>query len=124
MGARGSLTGDDSLEWLEGWYESQCNGVWEHRQGIRLETLDNPGWLLTVDLNGTEFARDSDLAEQIICLTGDPPSAANGNRGTAPWLDCRVRDGRFVGAGSQGQLRRLLETFRAWAGASAAKGEG
>jgi hypothetical protein len=32
------------------WYESQCDGDWEHEYGVRLASLDNPGWTLEVDL--------------------------------------------------------------------------
>ncbi len=39
---------------LEGWYVSQCNGMWEHAHGFTLGTIDNPGWTLTVDLAETE----------------------------------------------------------------------
>ena len=30
---------------LQKWYKSQCNGDWEHSFGIKIETLDNPGWI-------------------------------------------------------------------------------
>ena len=32
------------------WYKTNCDGDWEHSYGITLQTLDNPGWHLTVDL--------------------------------------------------------------------------
>ncbi|WP_203237204.1 Imm53 family immunity protein [Streptomyces gilvosporeus] len=34
----------DPLSSLTAWYTSQCDGGWEHEYGIRIETLDNPGW--------------------------------------------------------------------------------
>jgi hypothetical protein len=43
----------DSLTWLQAWYASQCNGDWEHEYGVSIETLDNPGWLLKLDLQET-----------------------------------------------------------------------
>ena len=42
------------LEWLEKWYKSQCNNEWEHNFGIKIETIDNPGWTLSIDLEDTE----------------------------------------------------------------------
>jgi hypothetical protein len=42
-----------SLDFLQRWYAEQCDGKWEHSYGVRIETLDNPGWQITVDLNGT-----------------------------------------------------------------------
>jgi hypothetical protein len=38
---------------LQRWYHSQSDGTWEHASGVRIETLDNPGWSLKVDLRGT-----------------------------------------------------------------------
>ncbi|WP_393058438.1 Imm53 family immunity protein [Streptomyces sp. LN549] len=38
---------------LEDWYASHCNGEWEHSSGIKIETIDNPGWLVSFDLSGT-----------------------------------------------------------------------
>jgi hypothetical protein len=43
-----------SLSALEKWYASQCNGEWEHGYGVRIETLDNPGWLVRLSLQGTK----------------------------------------------------------------------
>jgi|26BtaG_2_1085354.scaffolds.fasta_scaffold02406_2 methionyl-tRNA synthetase len=41
------------LEWLDEWYESNCDGDWEHYYGIKIVTLDNPGWDVTIDLEST-----------------------------------------------------------------------
>lgn len=35
------------------WFKSQCNGDWEHGNGITIESLDNPGWVAVIDLDGT-----------------------------------------------------------------------
>jgi hypothetical protein len=43
-----------SLERLENWYSSQCNGDWEHQYGIEIGTLDNLGWRIKIDLTGTK----------------------------------------------------------------------
>ncbi|MDJ1482791.1 immunity 53 family protein [Cytophagaceae bacterium YF14B1] len=41
------------LKWLEDWYANECNGDWEHGFGIKIETLDNPVWNVTIDLEET-----------------------------------------------------------------------
>lgn len=46
---------DDYLEFLASWYSAHCDGEWEHEFGLRIETVDNPGWNLQVDLVGTEM---------------------------------------------------------------------
>jgi len=38
---------------LQNWYAKQCNGDWEHMQGVKIETSDNPGWFIKVDLEFT-----------------------------------------------------------------------
>lgn len=43
----------DTLRRLQEWFSSQCDGDWEHSYGVRVETLDNPGWTVRVDLTGT-----------------------------------------------------------------------
>ena len=102
----------DDLEWLERWYAEQCDGDWEHLCGVKIDTLDNPGWLLTVDLVGTNLENRASRAVRIL---GDPPRGENGNIGGPIWIDCRVRDGKFTGAGDAVQLTALLATFRSWA---------
>ncbi len=44
------------LQELEQWYLRQCDGEWEHSFGMRIETIDNPGWVIEVDLAGTRLA--------------------------------------------------------------------
>lgn len=46
---------DDPWEFVRRWYAEQCNGDWEHEFGIRIATLDNPGWTFTVDLAETDL---------------------------------------------------------------------
>jgi hypothetical protein len=43
------------LKWLQAWYSSQCNGDWEHGNGIRIASIDNPGWHVAINLNETEL---------------------------------------------------------------------
>ncbi|HKR96750.1 MAG TPA: Imm53 family immunity protein [Candidatus Angelobacter sp.] len=38
---------------IEKWYARQCNGEWEHSYGIKIDTLDNPGWTVQIDLSET-----------------------------------------------------------------------
>ncbi len=35
-----------ALSRLQRWYSAQCDGDWEHGLGVRIETLDNPGWMV------------------------------------------------------------------------------
>jgi hypothetical protein len=41
------------LNLLENWYRQQCNSDWEHQWGVKIGTLDNPGWTMAISLNET-----------------------------------------------------------------------
>lgn len=43
------------LNWLQAWYADQCNEDWEHEWGVKIETLDNPGWSVSIDLEETDL---------------------------------------------------------------------
>ena len=88
----------DLLSRLEGWYVSQCNGVWEHDQRFTLDTIDNPGWTLTVNLVDTEWA------DRAFTTVRTERSEHN-------WLHCRVDNQVFHAAGGPLNLREMIETF-------------
>ena len=60
---------NDVLEWLQKWYLSQADGEWEHEHGIKIDTLDNPGWSVTLSLAGTIL--DSKKFERVEVDKGD-----------------------------------------------------
>lgn len=37
----------NALEKIMGWYASNCNDDWEHRFGVKINTLDNLGWSIS-----------------------------------------------------------------------------
>ena len=89
---------------LIAWYQSQCNGSWEHHHGVRLETLDNPGWLLTLDLVQTDL-HNCPMPE---VREGIAPQ----NHPVSPrWLHCSVRENQFRGARDPTQVARLFQIF-------------
>jgi len=88
---------------LADWYSQQCNGEWEHRSGIDIGTLDNPGWILKVNLRETP----------LEAVKFEPISAT---KGESDWIDCQKRDGQFVGAGDPSKLALILEHFLRFAG--------
>lgn len=94
-------TAINNLEWLDGWYQRQCNGEWEHRQGVQLEALEQRGWQLTIQLTGTsaENARPQKL--RLDTTTGD-------------WIACSISPERFEGAGDLKKLEQIIGVFRQW----------
>lgn len=92
---------------LQNWFQSQCDGEWEHQNGIKIETCDNPGWWVKIDLKGTPL-----LQKQY-----EPVKRGNieSNDPQPPWLHCHVEGGVFHGAGDPSTLEEILVTFLKWA---------
>lgn len=97
----------NAVEELQTWFQTQCNGEWEHAQGITIRSTDNPGWWVTIDLGGTHLEGKSFVP--VVC--GDCASADP----QPPWLCCRVDNSVFHGAGDMGKLEKILSIFLAWA---------
>lgn len=93
-----------SLQFLERWYQQQCNGFWEHGQGVTIETLAQPGWMVTVDLVETPL-EDKSLAPVRLEVSDKD------------WLVCEVTHKQFRGQGDVRKLLPILEIFEKWAAA-------
>ncbi len=100
---------DDELAWLQLWYASRCDGSWEHEFGVTVETCDNPGWLVTIDLNKEPPDR---AVARVLLVTGDPPRSENGNVGGTDWMTCEVKGVAFQGAGDPTKLSAIIRCFR------------
>ena len=85
------------FEWLQKWYAEQCNGEWEHHYGVTIETLDNPGWSVKIDLTGTPL--------EYIEMTPIKSDADSEN--TSDWMHCRVSENQFLGFGDSQTLSTL-----------------
>jgi hypothetical protein len=60
-----------TLERLAHWYKSNCDGDWEYSFGLTIDTLDNPGWSITVDLDDTPLGdRPFEVVERLRALHG------------------------------------------------------
>jgi immunity protein 53 of polymorphic toxin system len=93
---------NNTLEWLQNWYLSQCDSDWEHEYGVKIETLDNPGWSISIDLVGTQL--ENKLFTPI-----------NHQKDEQNWLQCSVVNNQFKGAGSALNLIKIVDIFRQWA---------
>jgi hypothetical protein len=101
----------NDLDWLMGWYLAQCDENWEHRFGLSIATLDNPGWSLAVDLEGTG------MEGRHFAPVGDNVDPAGHPAGTV-WLVCRLEEGQFQAFGGPLDLGRMIRAFRDWVEAS------
>ena len=87
------------LEWIQEWYSSECDGDWEHTYGIKIETLDNPGWVVNIQLHETEY-EDIELDSGLI------------ENSEHDWYSFRIENSVFNAAGDLSKLEFLLKKFR------------
>jgi hypothetical protein len=102
----------DPLQELQRWYRSHCNEDWEHRFGVRIDTLDNPGWSLVVDLEGTDL-QDRSFHEIKVGVSADSHPESE------DWIVCKVDGRKFVAHGGPFKLEEMIAIFLAWAEKSA-----
>lgn len=89
----------DALEWLQQWYHAQTDGNWEHLFGVAIETLDNPGWHLTIDIEDTE------LWEKDLDFVSIERSEHN-------WVMYKIKEMKFDASGGPMNLGEMIEIFR------------
>ncbi len=91
-----------SFVFIQSWFQRQCDGYWEHAHGVTIETLDQPGWLVTIDLQETALQDE----------TMEPFQRENSDK---DWIDCEVFNQQFRGQGDISKLGEILQTFQEWA---------
>ena len=94
-----------AIHGLIAWYQSQCDGDWEHSFGLQIDTLDNPGWSLDVRLTETS------LAGKLVPLT-------RMERGADDWIFYEVKSDVFRGNCGPENLIEMIGIFLEFAGAS------
>ena len=91
----------DTIKWIQEWYKSNCDGYWEHMYGLKLTTLDNPGWAVEIDLSDTNV--EEKAFERIQYDNGDED-----------WILCYVKDGVYNGNGDPDKLLEIFAIFKKW----------
>jgi hypothetical protein len=91
----------DEMEWLEKWYQSNCDGDWEHGYGVKITTIDNPGWSVEINLRKTQVNR---LQHDRLEL----------DKGEGDWIQCWIDDETFKGYGDALKLKMVIAVFRDW----------
>ena len=88
---------------LQYWYKAQCNEDWEHNYGITINNIDNPGWLVEIDLQDTQ-------------LYNKPFQKIDVQRKQeSDWFVCEKTRGQFIGYCGPNNLEELLGYFLDWA---------
>jgi hypothetical protein len=87
------------IQWLQDWYQSQCDGDWEHQYGVCITTIDNPGWYLSIDLIYTPF---QDIEIEL----------KNFEKDVTDWFSYKVKEGKYEAFGDPSKLETLILTFK------------
>lgn len=89
------------LSWLQAWYAANCDSDWEHQYGVRIGTIDNPGWSVEIDLDGTP-------------LDGMGYPRARVVRDATNWFLVRVEGNIWKFDGGPLNMTEGLYLFRQW----------
>ncbi|MFD6444967.1 immunity 53 family protein [Promicromonospora sp. NPDC060204] len=85
------------LKALQDWYALMSDGDWEHEFGVSVDTIDNPGWTVSIDLERTPLeGRGCDVEMEY----------ADGE-----WLHIVCDGKRFKAACGPRSLDRAIATF-------------
>lgn len=95
----------NTLKELQDWYHSNCDGEWEHDFGVKIDTLDNPGWYVDINLAGTKCENRTFTEVKL-------------KRGDHDWIHCRVENKVFLAEGGPENLEEVLQIFLKWANPS------
>lgn len=90
-----------AIQKLQEWYRSRCDGDWEHSFGVKIDTLDNPGWTVAIDLTDTPLEKKTFAPYEYKFTDID-------------WIVCRVEERQFRARGGPMKLEELIEVFLRW----------
>ncbi|KMW72334.1 hypothetical protein TI10_15330 [Photorhabdus luminescens subsp. luminescens] len=88
---------DNIIEHLQNWYQSKCDGMWEHEYGFDISTLDNPGW--KVNISGENGKNPLNI---IVNNTDDD------------WVNIKASEREFKGYGGIANLETILKYAAQW----------
>jgi hypothetical protein len=101
MGVTAMIEINNVFDWLQHWYNSQCDGDWEHLFGITIKTVDNPGWHVIINLSETDW---EGIHFEYIKFESNETD----------WYYCKVKDCKFDAGCSATNLTLVLQIFRDW----------
>lgn len=93
-----------NLQWLQEWLLENCNmDSSDHDYDISIETLDNPGWHIRIQVQDTKL--ENEKFEKIAIQREDENN----------WLHCKVEDKTFESACGPRNLDEVISIFKEWA---------
>jgi hypothetical protein len=91
----------NEIDNLQEWYLRYCNDDWEHQYGVSIDTLDNPGWSLKIDLKGTDLEKEKMDPIEI-------------HRSEEDWVVARRSEYVFEAFCGARNLAEMIRTFLDW----------
>jgi len=85
------------IKWLEKWKEEISDDMCR----IKIETLDNPGWIVEINLEYTGF--EIKEFEKFSYDNSDDD-----------WIVCEIENKTFIGSGDPYKLENIINIFRLW----------
>ncbi|WP_449386945.1 Imm53 family immunity protein [Chryseobacterium lineare] len=85
------------IDWLQKWFKEQTDGNWEHEVIIKIESIDNPGWSIEIDL----------MKSDIIPIEWRLFEISDDN-----WLGYKFEDNIFYIAGDASKLDLSIRVFQ------------
>ena len=82
---------------IQEWYKSQIDGDWEHSFGLTIDTIDNPGWHVVIDLSKTDLEKEN--FQQKV------------DNGDQDWYSIEIKNNVYEGFGDADKLELILQTF-------------
>ena len=83
------------------WYVNTCNGKWEYSNGIKIGTLDNPGWTVDINLINTDY--ENKHFPRLIKYINDNN-----------WISCKKENSVYESGGNTDKLEELIKIFVQW----------
>jgi len=93
----------DTITRLNEWFAAHCDGDWEHDVGVRIESLDNPGWRVRIRLADTSL---ESVPFEVITDEYDHETR---------WLRCWRTEDMFEAACGVPRLGDSIDVFLDWA---------
>ena len=92
----------NNLQWLQEWLLKNCYIDSDHFYCISIETIDNPGWHIRIQLEDTILNKE--VFEKTVIQREDEDD----------WLHCKVENGVFDGNCGPRNLEEIILVFRKW----------
>lgn len=89
----------NSINWLTGWFQKNCDGDWEHENQIQIYTVDNPGWVVRIDLKETPL-EGVEIEYKFV------------EHSENDWYGFSVKNSVYDAGGDLSKLEFLITSFR------------